>query len=188
MTCGKHMRQCLCRALISAGAASLLFVIVPVLGIHAAEHDKEYAETGKSIELFGHVVRELSEKYVDTVDVGKLIYIGIDGVLESLDPYTVFLDAGQSEELGEITSGQYAGIGLGLSKFGGAAYVTSVVEGYPAWKAGIRTGDRIMAINGVSLSKSNIDNLREMIKGPAGGSLTVKIEREKSGRRQLQRR
>ncbi|ABL64112.1 C-terminal processing peptidase-3, Serine peptidase, MEROPS family S41A [Chlorobium phaeobacteroides DSM 266] len=182
MTCGKHMRQCLCRALISAGAASLLFVIVPVLGIHAAEHDKEYAETGKSIELFGHVVRELSEKYVDTVDVGKLIYIGIDGVLESLDPYTVFLDAGQSEELGEITSGQYAGIGLGLSKFGGAAYVTSVVEGYPAWKAGIRTGDRIMAINGVSLSKSNIDNLREMIKGPAGGSLTVKIEREKSGR------
>ncbi|NTV92089.1 MAG: S41 family peptidase [Chlorobiaceae bacterium] len=176
MTNSRPMRHAICRAVVSAGAIALV-TFFSASSLYGSEPDKEFAETGKSIELFGNVVRELSQKYVDTVDVSKLIYIGIDGVLESLDPYTVFLDAGQSEELEEITSGQYAGIGLSLAKFGGAAYVTSVVDGYPAWKAGIRTGARIIAINGVALTKNNIDNLKEMIKGPAGGSLTIKIER-----------
>lgn len=138
----------------------------------------DLSEIAVSIDLFGDIYRELSENYVEPLDVRKLMYAAIDGMLAALDPYTVFLDESQSEELGEITSGQYTGIGLSMSRFDDAIYVTSVLEGYPAWKAGIRTGDRIRRVNGNPLAGKNLDKVREMMKGATGSSFTMTIERE----------
>jgi len=138
----------------------------------------DFSEIAVSIDLFGDIYRELSENYVEPLDVKVLMYAAIDGMLGVLDPYTLFLDETQSEELGEITSGQYTGIGLSMTRFEDSVYVTSVLEGYPAWKAGIRTGDRITHVAGKSLAGRNIDQVRELMKGATGSRFSMHIERE----------
>ncbi len=84
--------------------------------------DKEYFEIIKSIDLLGEVYREVSKSYVDTLNVRKLMYAGIDGMLRTLDPYTVFLDEDDSDELDELTSGHYAGIGITIASIEGADF------------------------------------------------------------------
>ncbi|MBM3162715.1 MAG: S41 family peptidase [Chlorobi bacterium] len=168
--------------------AAFLFSTMFFLPLQAASQEYpegEFHEITKGIDLFGDVYRELSGNYVEPLDVSQLMYAAIDGMLGTLDPYTVFLDENQSEELGEITSGQYTGIGISMAKFGDKIYVTSVLEGYPAWKAGIRTGDRIERIDGVSLKGKTTDGIREMIKGRKGSRLTISLSREGSASARL---
>jgi len=167
---------------VAAGlTAALLAFSLPLSSLQAVPQEKpgqEYFEIVKGIDLLGEVYRRLSENYVEPLDAVKLMYAAIDGMLAVLDPYTVLLDENQSEELGEMTSGQYTGIGLSMSRFVEKVYITSVLEGYPAWKAGIRTGDRIVRINGNFVTGKNLDEIRTMMKGGTGTSLMMKIERE----------
>jgi len=139
--------------------------------------DREYFDIVKSIDLFGEVYREVSLSYVDKLNVSELMYAGIDGMLHPLDPYTVFLDEKDSDELDELTSGQYAGIGFTIASIDGQVYVTSVIDGYAAAKAGIRVGDSIAEINGRSVRKASLDEVKELIQGAAGTVLTLKLER-----------
>lgn len=173
-----------CRRAAAGLTAALLFIFFSVVPLEAASRvspESEYQAIAKGIDLFGDIYRELSGSYVEPVDVRTLMYAAIDGMLASLDPYTVFLDESQSEELGELTSGQYTGIGISMAKFGGNIYVTSVLEGYPAWKVGVRTGDRIDRINNRPLRGKTLDEIRALIKGSPGSRLSMEISRE--GRR-----
>jgi len=126
--------------------------------------------------------REVAENYVDTLSLSRLMYSAIDGMLETLDPYTVFLDEEQSRELGELTSSLYAGIGITIASIEDSIYVTSVVEGWPAAKSGMLVGDRITGINGVQLKEKSLDRVRELIKGNVGVSLTLAVSRRNSAR------
>ena len=142
--------------------------------------DRGYFDIVKSIDLLGEVYRELSNSYVDTLNVSELMYAGIDGMLHTLDPYTVFLDEEDSGELDEMTSGQYVGIGITIASLDGATYITSVVDGYPAANAGIRAGDQIIAINDREVRKTTLAQVKAMIKGSAGTPLKLRIERQAS--------
>ena len=142
--------------------------------------DKEYFDILKSIDLLGEVYREVSSNYVDTINVSGLMYAGIDGMLRTLDPYTVFLDANDSDELDELTSGQYVGIGISIASIDGSVFVTSVVDGYPAAKAGIKVGDNIVTINNRRVRKMSLEEVKVLIKGPAGSLLTLQLERQGS--------
>ncbi len=144
----------------------------------APSSEKEYFDIIKSIDLIGEVSRELSQSYVDTVNVSRLIYGGIDGMLRTLDPYTVFFNQEESKDFGELTSGQYAGIGITIATIEGSVFVTSVVDGYAAAKAGIRVGDSITAINKVAIKKKPLAEVKELIRGPLGATLTLTIERD----------
>lgn len=159
-------------------AGSLSVASLSLLAASGGTPGNDISEIAESIDLFGDIYRELSENYVEPLDVRSLMYAAIDGMLGVLDPYTVFLDETQSEELGEITSGQYTGIGLSMTRFDDAVYVTSVLEGYPAWKAGIRTGDRITRVGGKPLAGRNLDQVRELMKGATGSRFSMNIERE----------
>lgn len=152
----------------------------PLQATPSGKPKSEYQEIAKGIELFGDIYRELSANYVEPLDVSALMYAAIDGMVASLDPYTVFLDERQSEQLEEITSGRYTGIGISMARFSGTLYVTSVLEGYPAWKAGLRIGDRIERIDDVPLQGKSLDEIKEMIKGNPGTTLSMKIGREGS--------
>jgi carboxyl-terminal processing protease len=145
---------------------------------HAPSIDQEYFEIVKSIDLLGEVYREVSKNYVDTLNVSRLMYAGIDGMLRTLDPYTVFLDENDSDELDELTSGQYVGIGISITSIDGAVFVTSVVDGYAAAKAGIKVGDNIVTINNRSVRKMSLDEVKVLIKGSAGSPLTLQLERQ----------
>ena len=125
-----------------------------------APSDRGYFDIVKSIDLLGEVYREVSKNYVDTINVSRLIYAGIDGMLNALDPYTVFLDEEDSGDLDDITNGQYAGIGVIISPVDGVLFVTSVVDGSAAAKSGIKTGDSIIAIDNKDVKKSPFDEVK----------------------------
>lgn len=144
----------------------------------ASSADREYFDIVKSIDLFSEVYSEVSKGYVDTLNVSGLMYAGIDGMLRTLDPYTVFLDENDADELDELTSGHYAGIGITIASVDTLFYVTSVVDGYAAAKAGLRIGDTIVAINGREIRTMSLDEVKTLIKGPAGSPITFLIERQ----------
>jgi carboxyl-terminal processing protease len=135
----------------------------------------------KSINLLGEVYRQVSQNYVDSIDVSEFMYSGIDGMLRQLDPYTAFLDEAQSDELEEITSGQYAGIGITIGIISGDLFITSVIEGQPAAKAGLQIGDQILSVNGVKVSRKSLDEVRGSIKGAAGTTIRLTIRKDNRG-------
>jgi carboxyl-terminal processing protease len=140
--------------------------------------DREYFDIIRSIDLLGEVYHEVSKGYVDKVNVSELMYAGIDGMLHTLDPYTVFLDEEASKDFGELTSGQYPGIGVSIASIDGKIFVTSTVDGYPAAKGGIMVGDRIISINTKELRNLSLEEVKDLIKGPAGSAITFRIERQ----------
>lgn len=165
----------------SAHSPALLLSAEPVRlapADSASSADREYFDIVKSIDLFSEVYSEVSKGYVDTLNVSGLMYAGIDGMLRTLDPYTVFLDENDADELDELTSGHYAGIGITIASVDTLFYVTSVVDGYAAAKAGLRIGDTIVAINGREIRKMSLDEVKTLIKGPAGSPITFLIERQ----------
>ncbi len=153
-------------------------ITAPLVAEPASE--KTYLGIVKSVDLFGEVYREVVTGYVDKIDTSELMYAGIDGMLRTLDPYTVFLDEEDSGELDEMTSGQYVGIGVSIASLDDAFFVTSVVDGYAAAKAGIRVGDTILAINNKDVKKMALADVKAMIKGVAGSSLTFRLARQGS--------
>ncbi|NTW83331.1 MAG: S41 family peptidase [Chlorobiaceae bacterium] len=167
-------------------AQGWIAAVVFYCGIHASplyaisSPGKEYFDIVKSIDLVGEVYREISQGYVDKVNVSELMYAGIDGMLHTLDQYTVFLDEDASKDFGEQTSGQYPGVGISIAGLEENVFVTSIVDGYPASKAGIRVGDRIDSINNTKLKSLPLEKVRELIKGPVGSSLLVRIDRKGS--------
>ena len=166
--------------------AFLFFCTLPSVPVIAASEqsvpahsvDKKYFDIFKSIDLLGEVYREVSTNYVDTINVSGLMYAGIDGMLRTLDPYTVFLDENDSDELDEMTSGQYVGIGISIASLDDEVFVSSVVDGYAAAKAGIRVGDSIVSINNERVRKMSLDKVKALIKGVAGTPLHFQLERQ----------
>jgi carboxyl-terminal processing protease len=174
----KRVRSTIVALFFFCAVPSATFSAVSAPSMPAGSADKEYFEIVKSIDLFGEVYREVSKSYVDRINVSELMYAGIDGMLHTLDPYTVFLDENDSDELDELTSGHYAGIGITIASIDGMVFVTSVVDGYAAAKAGIKVGDGIVAINSKDVKKMSQDEVKGMIKGPAGSPLALQIERQ----------
>ncbi|MEI8032886.1 MAG: S41 family peptidase [Chlorobiaceae bacterium] len=159
----------------------LFFCFMPVAPLYpAVPADRGYLDILKNIDLLGEVYGNLSRSYVDSLDVSSLMSAGIDGMLHTLDPYTVFLDKADSEELDELTSGQYAGIGVTIASVAGKVYIASVVDGYAAAAAGLRVGDRLASINRTGLHDKSLDDVKALLKGPSGEELTLTVEREGS--------
>ncbi len=156
----------------------VLFLVCTGPPLKTAEcRESEYFSIAKNIELLGDVYRKVSENYVDSIDTAEFMYAGIDGMLETLDPYTVFLDEKESVELGELTSGQYAGIGVRISEIAGEVYIVSVFEDTPASNAGLRVGDRIERVDRHVVKGKELDEVKNLIKGPAGSQVTLTVGR-----------
>ncbi len=166
-------------------AAALFVVMLPERSTAVTKTKSDYFSVTRSIDLLGEVYREVSENYVDSVNVSEFMFSGIDGMLDHLDPYTSFLDEAQSDELDEITSGQYAGIGVTIGYISGDLFITSLIEGQAASRSGLRIGDRIVAVNGASVSHKSIDDVRAVIKGAAGTIVKLNVKRGGEGRARL---
>jgi carboxyl-terminal processing protease len=103
---------------------------------------------------------------------------GIKGMLNELDPYTVFIDEKHTDEVDAITTGKYSGIGISISKFDTATVVTKVSKGYPADKAGIKVGDVIIQIDSIPLKGKSLNDARNYIIGKPGTPIKLYIIRE----------
>jgi carboxyl-terminal processing protease len=131
----------------------------------------------KNLDIFLALFRELNTFYVDELNPDKLVKTGIDNMLKTLDPYTVYYPESEGDEVTFMTTGKYGGIGS-LVRGGGEYVVISLVyKGFPADVAGIKAGDILKKVDGVSLKGVDTDVVSEKLKGNPGTIINLTIER-----------
>jgi carboxyl-terminal processing protease len=136
-------------------------------------------EVIKSMELMDLIYQHLEMYYVDEPQPGKISKVGIDAMLKELDPYTVYYHESNMEDYRMMTTGQYGGIGALIRKMGEFVYIAEPYEGNPAQKAGLKAGDRIIAIDGKDMQSKPSDDVSSALKGPKGSTIQVKVLRNK---------
>lgn len=136
-----------------------------------------YFEINKNIELFSKVYKEISFNYVDEVEPEKFMRAGIEGMLSSLDPYTIFIDEKKKEDIDLITNGKYGGIGISIGIRGDKVTVVEVMDGYSAQRQGIKVGDIIIEAAKVKITPDNVNDISYLVKGDPGSTVLLKIVR-----------
>lgn len=137
-----------------------------------------YFDIAKNLDMFTTLFREVNAFYVDDVDPKDLIQTGIDGMLESLDPYTSFIPEEDKEAFSIQTTGQYAGIGALISTINSKNIVTLPYENFPAHRAGIRVGDEIIAVDGKNVRGKTTRETSVLLKGNPRSEVTLTIDRQ----------
>ena len=157
----------------------LVVASVAILFIAAnnrTDHGK-YFEISKNIEIFTNLYKELNTYYVDDLDPSKLMRTGVDAMLNSLDPYTNYISESDIEGYRYMTEGKYNGIGASFSKAGEFVFVSEISEGSPAQKAGLKAGDKIMAVDGKTALNRTVDEVGDILKGAAGTDVELTLSR-----------
>lgn len=161
------------KAVLTTCIAAILSVAL----LGAVRNSDIYFLIKKNFTIFSEVYREVSLHYVDEVNPEKIMRKGMDAMLESLDPYTVFIDEAQNQDIEIITRGSYGGVGLDVGVRGNKIVVIAPMEGYSAQKKGIRPGDIIKAVNGISVNDLTPEEVQDMTIGEPGTTLTMTIGR-----------
>lgn len=137
-------------------------------------------EYTKNLEIFGKLYTELSTNYVDEIEPGKIMKTGIDAMLKSLDPYTVFFSEYQAEEALMDRQGQYGGVGCRTITRNGYPEVVEIMEGYAFDKAGIKLGDIITQFNNLDLKDKTADEIMMLMRGAPNTSFQITLKRQNS--------
>lgn len=152
-----------------------VFCIAAALTISAGSKNFEVA---KNLDIFSTLFRELVVHYVDDVNVSEMMKSGIDGMLSVLDPYTTFIPESEIEDVRLMTTGQYGGIGAVIRPRGDHIMIVEPYKGFPAYKAGLLPGDLILDINGMSTRSRDENEIRTLLQGQPGTSISLTIERD----------
>ncbi len=136
-----------------------------------------YFEIIKNMEIYSNVYKELNANYVDDIDPGELMKIGIDAMTNSLDPYTNYISEARVENYRIATDGKYNGIGAIVKDVDGDVTVVDALEQSPALKAGIRIGDRITAINGLRTKGKDSEAVLTLFRGVPGTKVEMTVDR-----------
>jgi len=154
----------------------ILVVAIMPLNLLKAQDENNF-ELSKNIEIYIDVLRQLNLNYADKINPGELNTTAIDAMLGSLDPYTVYVPESKLEDFELMTKGEYGGIGALIQKQGDYVVITEPYEGFPAQKAGLKAGDKIIAVDGESAKDKSTKDVSEKLKGIPGTPLTITIER-----------
>lgn len=153
---------------------ALFLIGIGLFGISAKD---SYFELSKNLEIFAHLFQELNIYYVDETEPGKMMKTGIDAMLKSLDPYTVYYPEEDIEDYKFLTTGQYGGIGSLIRKQDEFVIIAEPYEGFPAQKEGLRAGDVILEVDGESAEGKSTSELSSMLKGQANSKVKLKLKR-----------
>jgi carboxyl-terminal processing protease len=135
-------------------------------------------EISKNLDIFINAYKQLNSYYVDDVNPGQLIKTALDAMLESLDPYTVYIPESDIEDYKFMTTGQYGGIGAIIYKRGNYICISEPYENAPADKAGLKAGDKILEINGKSAMNKTVDEVSTALKGQPGTDIVLLVQRD----------
>ncbi len=152
-------------------------VIIAFVPIAFTGSTSSYFEITKNLDIFTTLYKELNTYYVDTIKPEKLMRSGINDMLDGLDPYTDFIPEEEMEDYRTQTTGKYGGIGAVIGTRGDYVVVTEPYEGFPADKSGLRSGDRIVEVDGKSAKNYKTDQVSAMLKGKPGTEVALKIRR-----------
>lgn len=142
-----------------------------------AKDDDNYFEITKNLRTMSSVYNVINTYYVDEPQPGKIMKTGIDAMLRSLDPYTVYIPESEIEDYRYMTTGQYGGIGSLIQKQGDYIVISEPYEGFPAQKNGLKAGDILLEVDGLSVKGKETQDMSEILKGGAGTDLKIKYRR-----------
>lgn len=157
-------------------------VIVPSRGACQQRGDSDFA-LGRNTEILINMLRDLSTQYVDKIDADRLLEYSAEGMVAALDPYTEYLTEDKMSNFEVMTTGKYGGVGSLIRKKGDYIIFAQPYEGSPADRAGIRIGDKILAIDGADAKGFSPDDVSSRLKGDADTEVTVVVERMLDGSR-----
>ncbi|MCX6329030.1 MAG: S41 family peptidase, partial [Bacteroidia bacterium] len=162
-----HRLIIICSLLIFAGLSA---------GFLVTQETRDF-KIAKNLDIFFSLFKQLNTFYVDEINPDKIIKTGIDNMLKTLDPYTVYFPESEADEFVLMTTGKYGGIGSLVR--GGGEYVVfnEVYKNFPADRAGIKAGDKLTKLDGVSLKGMPTDKVSDKLKGNPGTDITVTVER-----------
>ena len=133
----------------------------------------------EKIDLFGEVLENIEKDYVDEVDQAEMMDSAINGVLQSLDPYSAYMSPETFKEMQTDTSGQFGGLGIEIGMEAGVVKVISPIDDTPAAKAGIKAGDYIVKIGKEQVQGKSLMDAVKLMRGPVGSSIDLTIRRKK---------
>jgi carboxyl-terminal processing protease len=157
---------------------ALLVVLTLSLGGSVASKVTESSATYEQLRLFTEVLSIVQNQYVDQVPPKDLIYSAIKGTLRGLDPHSSFLDPDSYREMQVETSGSFGGLGIEITLRDDVLTVVSPIEGTPAYRAGLQTGDRIVKIDGLATKDMQLPDAVKRMRGKPGTKVTISVVRE----------
>jgi len=154
----------------------LLFIIISLFFF-----EKSFSENSdiyKKIDLFGEVLEKINDEYVDEIDQSKSMDAAINGLLQSLDPYSAYMTPESLEGMQTETSGEFGGLGIEVGMESGVIKVISPIDNTPASKAGLKAGDYIVKIDGEQVQGKSLMDAVDLMRGLVGSSIEITVRRK----------
>ncbi|MCP4329488.1 MAG: S41 family peptidase [Alphaproteobacteria bacterium] len=161
-----------------AATSAVWIALIVVFHVAASDAQEDGADTYRQLNLFGDVFERVRSDYVEEVTDEELVKSAINGMLQSLDPHSSYMDAKNFEEMQVQTKGEFGGLGIEVTLDSGFVKVVSPLDDTPAAQAGVQPGDFITHLEGESVLGLSLSEAVEKMRGPVGTDLTVTIRRE----------
>ena len=155
-----------------------LFTFLVLLNFLGQAYSKNTDNIYEKIDLFSEVLEKLKDEYVEEVDQSEVMDAAINGVLQSLDPYSSYMSPEIFEEMQTETSGEFGGLGIEVSMESGVVKVITPIDDTPASKAGIKAGDYIVKINGEQVQGKSLMEAVNLMRGPVKSSIEITVRRK----------
>ena len=129
------------------------------------------------IDLFSEVLNKINKEYVDEIDNSEVMDAAINGVLQSLDPYSAYMTPEMFQSMATETSGEFGGLGIEVGMEAGVIKVISPIDNSPAYRVGVKAGDYIVKINDIQVQGKSLSEAVELMRGPVGTDIEITIRR-----------
>ena len=156
----------------------LIIITLILLNIFNIAYSKNIDKLYEKIDLLGEVLEKVQDEYVDEIDQAEVMDFAINGILQSLDPYSAYMNPKIYEEMQTETSGEFGGLGIEVSMEGGVVKVISPIDDTPAARVGVKAGDYIVRINGEQVQGKTLMEAVNLMRGPVGSPVEITIRRK----------
>ena len=156
----------------------LTIVTIILLNTLNTAYSQNMDKLYKKIDLFSEVLEKIQDEYVDEINQAEVMDSAINGVLQSLDPYSTYMNPKVFEEMQTETSGEFGGLGIEVSMEAGIVKVITPIDDTPASKIGVKAGDYIVRINGEQVQGKTLMEAVNLMRGPVGSSIEITIRRK----------
>ena len=153
----------------------LTFITVALFFFEISYSDN--SDIYKKIDLFGEVLEKINKEYVNEIDQSKSMDAAINGLLQSLDPYSAYMTPESFEGMQTETSGEFGGLGIEVGMEAGVVKVISPIDNTPASDAGLKAGDYIVKVNNVQVQGKSLMEAVDLMRGPVGSSIEITVRR-----------